>query len=146
MAYVTRPYEIQFFARHQWLEAPPRMLAPLLAQALERGGRFQAMHGGESGAPALRLETELVALQQEFTVRPSQVRLELRARLLDGRGPRVLAASAFEAVEPSPSEDPYGGVLAANRAVARVLGELAAWCAENGTAGARGEAAVPQEP
>jgi len=35
MAYVTRPYEIQFFTRHQWLEAPARMLAPLLAEALE---------------------------------------------------------------------------------------------------------------
>ena len=129
MAYVTRPYEVQFFARHQWLDAPARMLAPLLAEALERGGRFHAMQGGESAAPALRLETEIVVLQQEFTARPSRVRFTLRARLLDVLGRRVLGSSVLEAVEPSSSEDPYGCVVAANRAVARVLEELATWCA-----------------
>jgi cholesterol transport system auxiliary component len=129
IAYVTRAFEIQFFARHQWLEAPARMLAPLLAEALERGGRFQAIQGGESGASALRLETEIVALQQEFTAQPSRVRFTLRARLLDPSERRVLGNSVFEAVEPSASEDPYGGVVAANRAVARALEQLADWCA-----------------
>jgi cholesterol transport system auxiliary component len=132
MAYVTRPYEIQFFARHQWVEPPARMLAPLLGEALERDGSFRATQAGGSAAPALRLETEIVALQQEFTAHPSQLRFTVRARLLDGFEHRVLATAAFEAVEPSPSEDPYGGVIAANRAVARVLDEVARWCAENG--------------
>jgi cholesterol transport system auxiliary component len=133
MAYVTRPYEIQFFTRHQWLEAPARMLAPLLVEALEAGGRFHARPGGRNPPPVLRLETEIVALQQEFTVRPSQVRFTLRARLLDALGRRVLATSHFEDLEDSPSDDPYGGVIAANRAVARVLDRLADWCAEKGS-------------
>jgi cholesterol transport system auxiliary component len=132
MAYVTRPHEIQFFARHQWVEPPARMIAPLLVEALERDGSFQATQSGGSVAPALRLETEIVALQQEFTTRPSQLRFTLRARLLDGPESRVLATAGFEALEPSPSEDPYGGVIAANRAVARVVDEVAKWCAENG--------------
>ena len=131
MAYVTRSYEIQFFARHQWVDAPARMLAPLLTDALERGGRFDAMQSGERVASALRLETEVVVLQQEFSARPSQVRFTLRARLLDSVERRVLAISTFEAVEAAPSDDPYGGVAAANRAVARVLDEVATWCAEN---------------
>jgi len=138
MAYVTRPYEIQFFARHQWVETPARMLAPLLGEALERGGHFRAAQGGQSIAPALRLETEIIALQQEFSAHPSQVRFTLRARLLAGLERRVLATAEFEAVEPSPSEDPYGGVIAANRAVARVLDEIAKWCAENGIDHTRG--------
>ena len=138
MAYVTRPYEIQFFARHQWVEPPARLLAPLLGEALERDGRLQAAQSGESVAPALRLETEIVALQQEFTAHPSQLRFTLRARLLDGSQGGVLATAAFEAVEPSPSEDPYGGVIAANRAVARVLDGVAKWCAENGIGRASG--------
>jgi cholesterol transport system auxiliary component len=133
MAYVTRPYEIQYFARHQWVESPAQMLAPLLGEAITRNGRFQAIRGAESGAPALRLETEIVALQQEFTENPSRVRFALEARLLDGGERRLLAMAAFEAVEPSPSEDPYGGVIAANQAVARVLEQVAKWCAENGT-------------
>ena len=146
MAYVTRPYEIQFFARHQWVETPARMLAPLLGEALERDGRFQAAQSGQSVAPALRLETEIVVLQQEFTAHPSQVRFALRARLLAGLERRVLATAAFEAVEPSPSEDPYGGVIAANRAVARVLDEVAKWCAENGIGRTRGSSTSDQDP
>ena len=133
MAYVTRPYEIQYFARHQWVEAPARMLAPLLGDAITRNGTFQALQGAESAPAALRLETEIVALQQEFTEHPSRVRFALEARLVDGVERRLLAVAAFEAVEPSPSEDPYGGVIAANRAVARVLDQVAKWCAENGT-------------
>jgi cholesterol transport system auxiliary component len=128
---VTRAYQIDYFARHQWVEPPARMLAPLLADALERGGRFRVVGGGEASAAPLRLETEIIALQQEFDVgpgQPSQVRFTLRARLLGGGERRLLAAAAFEAVEPSPSEDPYGGVIAANRAVARVLDDLVAWC------------------
>ena len=132
MVYVTRPYEIQFFSRHQWVEPLPRLLAPLLGDALERDRSFRATQSGESGTPALRLESEIVALQQEFTAQPSQVRFTLRARLLDGLEHRVLATGEFEAVEPCPSDDPYGGVIAANRAVARVLDGVAKWCAENG--------------
>ena len=140
MAYVTRPYELQFFANHQWVEPPPRMLAPLLAEALERDGRFVASPNGNGAAAALRLETEIVLLQQEFAAPPSAVRFRLDARLVDPGSRRVLAASAFEAVEAAPSEDPYGGVIAANRAVARVLGEVAAWCGRNAPAADRAAA------
>jgi len=131
MAYVTRPYELNFFARHQWVDAPARMLAPLLADALERGGRFDAMQSGERVASSLGLETEVVVLQQEFSAHPSQVRFTLRVRLVDLVKRSVLAGSTFEAVEAAASDDPYGGVVAANRAVARVLDQVAKWCAEN---------------
>jgi cholesterol transport system auxiliary component len=33
----------------------------------------------------------------------------------------------FEAVEDAPSEDAYGGVQAANRAIAAILNQLASW-------------------
>jgi cholesterol transport system auxiliary component len=104
------------------------MLAPLLVEALERGGRFRAVQSAADVSSPFLLETEIVALQQEYTVQPSVARFALRAQLVDTVERRVLAAEEFEAVEPSPSEDPYGGVVAANRAVARVLGDLARWC------------------
>jgi len=117
------------------------MLAPLLAEALLRDGRFDPVQGGENLGAALRLETEIVALQQEFSAQPSQVRFTLRARLLDLAERRVVANSAFEAVEGAPSDDPYGGVIAANRAVDRVLDEVAAWCGENASRRASGSSA-----
>jgi cholesterol transport system auxiliary component len=129
MAYVTRHYEIQYFATHEWVEPPARLLAPLLRLALARSGRLRVVEATEAEPPALRLETEVVALQQEFTARPSQLRFALRARLDDGATGRFVAETELETTEPADSEDPYGGVVAANRAVGRVLEELAAWCA-----------------
>jgi cholesterol transport system auxiliary component len=128
IVYVTRAYEIRFFARHEWVAPPAQMLAPLLVEALERGGRFRAVQSTADVSSPFRLETEIVALQQEFTVQPSVARFALRAQLVDTVERRVLAAEEFEAVEPAPSEDPYGGVVAASRAAARVLGDLARWC------------------
>ena len=129
MVYVTRAYEIQFFSTHEWVMPPARLLAPLLGLALARGGRLRVVEATEVEPPALRLETEIVALQQEFTVHPSQLRFVLRARLDDGATGRLVAETELETTEPADSEDPYGGVVAANRAVGRVLEQLAAWCA-----------------
>ena len=128
MVYVTRPYELRFFARHEWVSPPAQMLAPLLATALERGGRFRAVQSPSDVAAAFRLETEILALQQEFTVQPSQVRFALRAQLIDLAERRVVGSGDFEAVEAAASDDPYGGVVAAQHAVTRVLGDLAKWC------------------
>lgn len=128
MVYVTKAHEIRFFARHEWVAPPAQMLRPLLVEALEVDGRFHAIRGAADVAPVLRLETEIVALQQEFTQQPSHTRFTLRAHLFDVAERRTLATEEFEAVEPAPSEDPYGGVVAANRAVARAIGDVAKWC------------------
>jgi cholesterol transport system auxiliary component len=131
MAYTRRANEIEYFARNRWADAPAQMLAPLIVQAVEQAAGFRAVVRGRSPAAAdLRLDTELVRLQQDFAVQPSRVELTLRAQLIDLRSRRVLAAREFDAVEPAPSDDPYGGVTAANRALARLLGELASFCAE----------------
>jgi len=70
-----------------------------------------------------------VRLQQEFTSAPSQVHFTLRAQLIDVAGRRIVATREFDVIEQSLSEDPYGGVLAANLAVRRALNEAAAYFA-----------------
>ena len=70
----------------------------------------------------LRLDTELIRLQHEFLVQPSRVRLTLRAVLVDIATRRVVAWREFDTSVPSASEDPYGGVVAANQAVRRTAG------------------------
>lgn len=130
LIYVARPHELRHYSRADWVEPPARMLGPLLVRSLERTGRFQAVVAAPGGASAgLRLDTELVRLQQEFTERPSRVRFTLRAQLSDLSAGRVLGTRELEVVETSPSDDAYGGVLAANRAVRRVLEQAADWCA-----------------
>jgi cholesterol transport system auxiliary component len=131
MAYTRRAHALDYFAKHRWADTPARMLAPQLAQALEQSGGVRAVVQAPSLATAqLRLDTELVRLQQDFSAKPSRVQLTLRAQVIDTDTRRVLAAAEFDETEAAPSEDPYGGVTAANRALARLLERLTAFCAE----------------
>jgi cholesterol transport system auxiliary component len=131
MAYTQRANALDYFAKHRWADTPARMLGPLFAQALEQSGGFRAVVQAPSLATAsLRLDTELVRLQQDFGAKPSRVRLTLRAQLIDADSRRVLVSAEFDETEAAPSDDPYGGVIAANRALARLLERLAAFCAE----------------
>jgi cholesterol transport system auxiliary component len=129
IVYVQKPYELDYFARHRWAEAPARMLAPLLTQALERSGTFRAVVQAPTAVPAdIRLATELLHLQQNFALRPSQAEVVLRVQLVDVRARRVLATRTFEDAEPAPTDDAYGGVTAANAALARVLAQVVEFC------------------
>jgi len=129
MIYVKRPYELDHFAANQWADTPSRMLAPLLVQALEQTGSFKAVVKAPGVIPAdLRVDVELVRLQQNFAARPSRVELALRLQLADVRTKRVLAGITVDESENAPSDDPYGGVIAANAALQRVLQQVADFC------------------
>lgn len=129
MAYVQQPHELNYFVTSRWADTPARMLEPLIAQAIVQMESFRAVVQASGAIPAdVRLDIELVRLQQDFKILPSRVQLTLRAQLIDVRGKRLLAAQQFDEVETATSEDAYGGVSAANRLVQRVLGELAEFC------------------
>ncbi len=128
MAYVVRPYEVRYYALNQWADTPARMLAPLLVQALEKSGAWQAVIPMPSALRGdYRLDTLGVALEQQFLETPSRVRMALRAQLIDLREPSVVGTRRFEVLEPAPSEDAYGGALGANRAVTKLLEQIAQW-------------------
>jgi len=127
MIYVPREHQVSYFARSAWVDTPGHMLAPLLALALEATGEFTVVEDRATEAPArLSLDTQILHLEQDFTVRPSRVRLELRVRLVDTVARRTLGDRVFAALEPAATDDPYGGVVAANLAAARLLAEIAA--------------------
>ncbi len=131
MVYLRQPYALEHFAHNEWVDTPARMLAPLIVAAVERSGAFRAVVQTPSPASGdLRLDTEVVRLQHEFMEQPSRVRFTLRAYLVDIASRRVLATREFNALASATSEDPYGGVRAANEAVGASLAELAAFCAE----------------
>jgi cholesterol transport system auxiliary component len=130
MAYERRAHEIEYFTRNRWADAPARMLAPLLVQALEQSGSVRGVVQAAGGAAAdLRLDVEIVKLIQDFSTKPSRVRFTLRAQLIDIRTRRVLATREFDENEDAPGDDPYGGVIAANRALERLLGHVVDFCA-----------------
>jgi cholesterol transport system auxiliary component len=134
IAYVQQSHELNYFVSSRWVAPPAHMLAPLLVQAMQQTGSFRAVVPAPGAVPAdIRLDTELVRLQQDFTARPSRVQLTLRAQLIDVRGKRVLAVKQFDEVENAASEDANGGVGAANRALQRVLSQLADFCISEST-------------
>lgn len=127
MAYQLRPLELEYFVTQRWADTPAMMLKPLLMQALEPG--FRAVLPAPGALPAdLRLDTELIRLQQNFTEKPSRVQLTLRAQLTDVKDKRVLAVQLFDVSEPAQTDDAYGGVIAANRALQHVLAQLLEFC------------------
>jgi len=130
IAYMQQAFGLRYYVRSRWADTPANMLAPLMAEALNAGGRFQALYVSPGRVTAdLRLDTELLRFHQDFTRHPSEMQVILRAQLVDLGEQHVIASRLFDIREAAPSEDTYGGVLAANRAVGRLLEELAAFCA-----------------
>lgn len=129
--YVRQDHKLEYFAHNQWADTPARMIAPLIVAAVESTGTFRAVVVTPSSAAGdLRLDTEIVRLQQDFGSKPSGARFTLRAYMVDNATRRVLAWREFDETFPAASEDPYGGVVAANRVVQGVLVRLAAFCAD----------------
>ena len=130
--YVREPHQIEYFAHSEWVDTPARMLVPLLVAAVEGSGAFRAVVATPSAATGkLRLDTEILRLQQDFGSRPSQVRFTLRAYVVDSTTRQVLAQREFDATVPAAGDDPRSGVQAANRAVRKVLENLADFCSES---------------
>jgi len=135
MMYLRRGDELEYFAHNEWIDTPARMLAPLIVAAVEARGAYRAVVLTPSPATGqIRLETEILRLQQEFLGAPSRVRFTLRAQLVESATRRVVASREFEAVAAAPGENPRGGVTAAHEAVRKVLGELADFCVQNAPA------------
>lgn len=128
MAYLRRPHEVSYYAFNQWADTPARMLMGLLAQAMERTDLWRAVVQMPSSVRAdYRLDSDNLLLEQRFFSTPSQVRLALRVQLIDLKQQRIIGTRDFEIFEEAPSDDAYGGVIAANRATAKLLEQLAAW-------------------
>jgi len=128
--YVRETHKLEYFSHNEWVDTPARMLAPLIVAAVENSGTFRAVVLTPSAATGdLRLDTEIVRLQHDFGSQPSRVRFTLRAYMVDNTTRRVLASREFDETVAAASRDPYGGVVAANRAVQVVLEHLASFCA-----------------
>ena len=132
MAYVRQANEIDYFARHRWIDSPARMLAPLLVQSLEATGNFSAVLLAPTVARTQwRLETEIVKMQQEFLQVPSRAHLVLRAQLIEVSSQRAVASRLFDVSVAAGSEDARGGVQAMNAALNQALQQLAHWASES---------------
>ena len=131
MVYLEQDYRLDTFAYHEWVDAPATMLGPLLVKAMNEGGAFGTVSEDARGIAAdLRLDTVIESFYQDFRSRPSMGRVALRVRLVAPDGRRILATEVFSDSEPAPTDDAYGGVVAMNRILTRMLPRIAAFAAQ----------------
>ena len=128
MAYMQRPFEVQYYATNQWADPPARMVMPLLVQALEHRGIAHVVVALPTSLRGdMRLDVDQLMMVHEFLERPSRLRVGFRARVLTLPEQVVLGTRTFEAVEVTSTEDAYGGAVAANRAMSKLLDQVGTW-------------------
>ncbi len=115
------------FAR--WTERPGRRFAELLRARLDQLGRYRVAPAGGVVRGDLMLDTRLVEFYHDATSEPGQVRLALRAELVDLKQRRLLGRHTFEQNVPLTTYDAAGAARASNVAVSRVLDDLNTWLA-----------------
>jgi cholesterol transport system auxiliary component len=115
------------FAR--WTERPGKRFADLMRARLDRQGIWHVSAGGGYVRSDLLLDTELVEFYHDATRDPGQMRLVLRAELVDMKQRKLLGRRVFEQQVPLASYDAAGAAQASSQAVGRVLDDLSVWLA-----------------
>lgn len=132
MVYVEDDFSVGYFSTNQWAGSPADMLMPLLSQALQKTNHYTAVVTPPFPSFVdLELDTHILSLYQDFRKKPSQIHLRITAQLLDRRTSTVIASRDFVVNEKAPTDTPYGGVIAANRAIAKFLTQLSQFCIQH---------------
>lgn len=117
MLYVVKPFEINAFVHNSWAANPSSMIYPLIMQSLESSNYFYAVSSSPyTSSTDYRLDSELIALQQSFLQKPSQVDFVVKVALSKVKSNRIIASHIFNLKVDCPMENPYGGAIAANKA------------------------------
>ena len=124
MMYTRAPHQLEYFARNEWIDTPAQMLRPLMISAIEITGAFNAVLAKQSVVSDLRLESEVIKLVQDFSTKPSQVQFTLKVSFIDSATQQVIATQEFNERVNANSDNPNGGVLAANVAINLALDKL----------------------
>ncbi|STY29793.1 ABC transporter auxiliary component [Legionella wadsworthii] len=126
MLYIKKPFELEPFVKNAWVNSPADMLYPLIIQSLQSTNLFKAVTSNAYTLGAnYRLDTQLLALQQNFLKKPSVLEFSVKVVLTHVSDNKVLGSKIFNLKIPCPSDTPYGGVIAANKATQIFTGDLA---------------------
>jgi len=130
MAYTTEAPRLDYFAYHEWVAPPARMLATLMESWLDDSGIFGSVVFGSADIRTdLRLDSDLVRLSQDFSGSASTLALVIKVKLVDVSTRVLLDVRTFSYSEPVAGAGPEAGAAAANRAVTQFLTDLAAFVA-----------------
>ena len=126
MLYTMVPYKLMSYANSSWVAPPAQMLLPLLSTTIRQMNVFQSVIPAPfPGFSNYTLNTTLEVLQQEFFQPVSQVRMVVFVSVTENKTQKVVASQRFSALVPSPGNDAYAGVLAANTAAGEIADKIA---------------------
>ena len=128
IVYMLDEHRLQPYADNQWIDTPPKMLAPLISAALDRTGVFGAVLPESSPVNGRwELQSDIVRLQHEVSA--ARFRFTLRVTLIETRTRAVVFTHEFDGSAPVAAATPAAAVSAANVVVADVLARMATACA-----------------
>ncbi len=132
--YLNEPHRAQGYRDARWVDTPARQLEPLLVAAAEGSGGFRAVVAGRGagtgGADVLRLDSDLLALQQEWLDERDQVRIALRVTLSRPASGQVVASHRLAQQVVLDGVGAEAAVTAFNRALPALLETLGDWLVE----------------
>lgn len=115
------------FAR--WTDRPSKRFTELMRTRLDHQGIWNVSAGGGYVRDDWLLDTKLIEFYHDAVSNPGQVRLVLRADLVDIKQRKLLGHRVFEQQVPLASYDAAAAAQASSLAVSRVLDDLTAWLA-----------------
>lgn len=133
MVYIEKPYRLDYFATHAWVDAPARMMAPLIRRDLEKSGLFDKviLNPAESTEYGLRIEFELLSLLQDFSGGKNEEQISLHMDVYDATLHQLVISRTFSLAETAKGRTPYAGVIAANQMMPRLMTEVTQYLERN---------------
>ncbi len=125
MAYRTDSNRTDYFAYHEWVASPARMMALLMEARLDESGMFGSIVSGSSDIRTdLRLDSHVLSLHQDFTEETSTVSLSVKVNLIDVSNRTLANSKTFSYRVPADERNAESGVVAADQAAERFLDDL----------------------
>ncbi len=126
MLYMKKPYQLESFALNKWAAPPAEMMMNVIVSRLRESNYFHSVVASPfSGHSDYDLKSKLISLRQEFLKKTSVVRIVMQVDVIDSHTNKVIASQNFQAVDEAPLNNPYSGVMAANRAAQTISKQIA---------------------
>lgn len=129
------PQELQVYKGAQWAKRPSEMLEDAILRALEDSGRIGVVSRQGMGiATDYRLVLDLRRFESDYASGQPAATIEVRAKLLHGTAPDVVASRTFLQAVPARDAAVPSVVDAFETALAGMARDLAGWTLATGAA------------
>lgn len=137
------PNEIRYFSGARWADRVPDMVQVLLVDAMDQGGRFQAVGPRSAGIRSdylLQVSISRFGVESEGS-EMNDVRVQINSKLVRRFSDTVIASRRFESVKEPKSTRTIDVVSAFDEATSEVLSAIALWVYDEIIAAERAEPA-----